>query len=104
MSINSIKNLSFIAVVVGAAVVAFVVCAVTIGGGDKETRRQRDKEIAEVSSSRCLPPSLPSARSATMPVVPTSIRQCQCLTPAAPYPIWGVDSLSGCGCGEVGWD
>src|SRR5262249_47447590 len=29
---------------------------------------------------------------------------CQPLTPAAPYPIWGVDSASGHGCGEVGWD
>lgn len=23
---------------------------------------------------------------------------------AAPFPIWGVDSAAGCGCGEVGWD
>lgn len=23
---------------------------------------------------------------------------------AAPYPIWGVDTAAGCGCGEVGWD
>lgn len=29
---------------------------------------------------------------------------CQPLTPASPYPIWGVDSATGCGCGEVGWD
>jgi polysaccharide biosynthesis/export protein len=29
---------------------------------------------------------------------------CQPVTPAAPFPIWGVDSASGCGCGEVGWD
>src|SRR3954447_22362232 len=29
---------------------------------------------------------------------------CQPLTPAAPFPIWGVDSAAGCGCGEVGWD
>jgi len=31
----------------------------------------------------------------------------QSLGPAAPYPIWGVDSMSGFGCGyqgEVGWD
>lgn len=28
----------------------------------------------------------------------------QMLTPAAPYPIWGVDSASGWGLGEVGWD
>lgn len=37
-------------------------------------------------------------------VVPSEVRLCQALGPAAPYPIWGVDSLSGrCG-GEVGWD
>src|SRR6185295_17403278 len=29
---------------------------------------------------------------------------CQPLFPAAPFPIWGVDSAAGCGCGEVGWD
>ncbi len=29
---------------------------------------------------------------------------CQPVTPAAPFPIWGVDSGAGCGCGEVGWD
>ena len=29
---------------------------------------------------------------------------CQALGPAAPYPIWGVDSATGGGCGEVGWD
>jgi polysaccharide export outer membrane protein len=33
-----------------------------------------------------------------------SAQFCQPLTPAAPYPIWGVDSASGHGCGEVGWD
>src|SRR4051812_47249749 len=33
-----------------------------------------------------------------------SAQYCQPLTPAAPFPIWGVDSAAGCGCGEVGWD
>lgn len=28
----------------------------------------------------------------------------QGLGPAAPYPIWSVDSLAGCGKGEVGWE
>jgi polysaccharide export outer membrane protein len=28
----------------------------------------------------------------------------QPVTPAAPFPIWGVDSAAGRGCGEVGWD
>lgn len=37
-------------------------------------------------------------------LLPANIRRCQALGPAAPYPIWGVDSLSSpCGT-EVGWD
>jgi polysaccharide export outer membrane protein len=37
-------------------------------------------------------------------LLPANVRPCQALGPAAPYPIWGVDSLAG-GCGnEVGWD
>ncbi|MCA9262070.1 MAG: hypothetical protein KDA61_22790, partial [Planctomycetales bacterium] len=30
--------------------------------------------------------------------------QGQALSPAAPHPIWGVDSAAGRGCGEVGWE
>lgn len=53
-----------------------------------------------VSLSPCLPISLPSSPS----VVGPEVRECQALGPAAPYPIWGVDSASGrCG-NEVGWD
>jgi polysaccharide export outer membrane protein len=37
-------------------------------------------------------------------VVPANVQLCQALGPAAPYAIWGVDSLAGQGCGEVGWD
>lgn len=49
-------------------------------------------------TSPCLPHS-PS------PCLPSNIRPCQALGPAAPYPIWGVDSLaSGCSGMEVGWD
>ena len=36
--------------------------------------------------------------------VPVAAQYCQPLTPAAPFPIWGVDSAAGRGCGEVGWD
>src|SRR5947207_177362 len=35
---------------------------------------------------------------------PARAQYCQPLSPAAPYPIWGVDSAAGRGCGEVGWD
>jgi polysaccharide export outer membrane protein len=46
--------------------------------------------------------SLSPGRSTTLPA---NIRLCQALGPAAPYPIWGVDSLSsGCSGCEVGWD
>ncbi|MBA3484030.1 MAG: polysaccharide biosynthesis/export family protein [Pirellulales bacterium] len=31
------------------------------------------------------------------------IQLCQALGPAAPHPIWGVDSTAGCGQGEVTW-
>jgi polysaccharide export outer membrane protein len=31
------------------------------------------------------------------------IQLCQALGPAAPHPIWGVDSTAGCGLGEVTW-
>jgi polysaccharide export outer membrane protein len=31
------------------------------------------------------------------------IQLCECVNPAAPYPIWAVDSTSGCGCGEPTW-
>lgn len=37
-------------------------------------------------------------------IVGDNIQLCQALTPAAPHPIWGVDSLSGGKCAEVGWD
>lgn len=32
------------------------------------------------------------------------LRLCQALGPAAPHPIWAVDSAAGKGVGEVGWD
>jgi polysaccharide biosynthesis/export protein len=34
----------------------------------------------------------------------TGQEPCQPIDFAAPYPIWGVDSAAGCGCGEVGWE
>lgn len=46
----------------------------------------------------------PKSTATAQYILPDTIRTCQALGPAAPYPIWGVDSLSG-GCGnEVGWD
>jgi polysaccharide export outer membrane protein len=43
------------------------------------------------------PPSAPKV------VNRRQIQLCQALGPAAPYPIWGVDSTAGCGYGEVTW-
>jgi polysaccharide export outer membrane protein len=40
----------------------------------------------------------------SMPAVAQIAQCCRPFNPAAPYPIWGVDSAAGCGCGEVGWD
>jgi polysaccharide biosynthesis/export protein len=37
-------------------------------------------------------------------VISQDIRLCQALGPAAPHPIWGVDSAAGGPCAEVGWD
>ena len=53
--------------------------------GDRETRRQGDRVGQQIS--------LVSPTSIRLPVVfPPGVRQCQALGPAAPYPIWGVDS------------
>lgn len=72
-----------------------------------ETTRREDKEQCEptlspyplVSSSPCLQPVSPFPC-----LLPSDTHECQALGPAAPYPIWGVDSATGCGRGEVGWD
>ncbi len=66
-------------------------------GRDRVTGGQENKE-------RLLAPESLYPPVSQSPCLPFGIRECQALGPAAPYPIWGVDSLSG-GCGaEVGWD
>ena len=40
----------------------------------------------------------------TLQSTPAVAQLCQPTNPAAPYPIWGVDSATGRGCSEVGWD
>jgi polysaccharide export outer membrane protein len=89
---------------------AVVLVAVALGGicaswgRDKETGRQGDKEKIAAAESPCLPASLSPCLSESA-CLPAGVRRCQALGPAAPYPIWGVDSLSGaCSGGEVGWD
>jgi polysaccharide biosynthesis/export protein len=50
-------------------------------------------------------PAPQQAAGTTKPVVDwKQIALCQALGPAAPHPIWGVDSTLGCGRGEVTWD
>lgn len=46
----------------------------------------------------------PSATAANRVVNWDRTTLCQALGPAAPHPIWGVDSTVGCGRGEVTWD
>ena len=45
-----------------------------------------------------------AAAALAMNCLPAAAQFCQPTSPAAPFPIWGVDSAAGCGCGEVGWD
>ncbi len=55
-----------------------------------------------VESAQCAPPCEP------MPCGPVGCASGGCANPAAPHPIWGVDSTAACnGCnttGEIGWD
>jgi polysaccharide biosynthesis/export protein len=103
MTANTINKTCLLVTMVGAAALSIVVCVVMTGNEVKQTMNQGDKEIHQVSLSPCLPLS-PS------PLLPANVQPCECLaplaplTPAAPYPIWGVDSASGRSCGEVGWD
>ncbi|MCI0331823.1 MAG: polysaccharide biosynthesis/export family protein [Planctomycetes bacterium] len=48
--------------------------------------------------------SVSSGDAPAVRVVGDDIRLCQALGPAAPHPIWGVDSAAGGACAEVGWD
>ncbi|MEM6329695.1 MAG: polysaccharide biosynthesis/export family protein [Planctomycetota bacterium] len=53
------------------------------------------------SAPRSLARAIPGR---SIPRRPRQLRLCQALGPAAPFPIWGVDSAAGCGAAEVGWD
>ncbi len=61
-------------------------------------------ELAEPKAIRSTLSDSPTAANPIAPVVSSDIQLCQALGPAAPYPIWSVDSAAGRGCGEVGWD
>lgn len=57
-----------------------------------------------IMSRRVLAVAATCALLVTFKTAPVHAQPCQPLTPAAPFPIWGVDSAAGRGCGEVGWD
>src|SRR3982751_2077372 len=64
---------------------------------------QRIELLPQILSSR---PLLGAAAICVLLVVafqpvPAVAQYCQPVTPAAPFPIWGVDSAAGRGCGEV---
>ncbi|HEY4232553.1 MAG TPA: polysaccharide biosynthesis/export family protein, partial [Lacipirellulaceae bacterium] len=108
MTARRTRKKYLLATIVGAFALAVIACAFAKNNENKETERYGDREMSRVSLSPCLPLS-PSCQSpAPYSLLPADICRCACLTPAAPYPIWGVDSLSGhgcgCGCSEVGWD
>ena len=50
-----------------------------------------------------LPTSIPAPRPMRSIVKWSEITLCQALSPAAPHPIWGVDSTVACGQGEATW-
>jgi polysaccharide export outer membrane protein len=104
MTACRINKLSLVAALGGMFALAFATHAFTIGSADSETRKQGNTATPQVSLSPRLPVSPSPQLPAPSSLLPATVRPCECLTPAAPYPIWGVDSLSGHGCGEVGWD
>ncbi len=100
----------FAAAALGAALSGAVYRGLAAGRADS------DKEATRVAARLSSPKSSDAAKcslvvdeSATpafahVPLPASNILLCQALGPAAPYPIWGVDSATGRGCGEVGWD
>jgi polysaccharide export outer membrane protein len=90
------------------AVVLFGVALVGVRSVGTASEGEPDfGDSAESYSAEALAePVAPEVTSATIQT--DSVQLCQALGPAAPYPIWGVDSAAGhFGCGpgfEVGWD
>ncbi len=56
-----------------------------------------------LTRSKILPALILLVASAVSQVAFSQCQQVGCCNPAAPHPIWAVDSMSGCGKGEVGW-
>jgi polysaccharide export outer membrane protein len=60
-------------------------------------------KLSGESSTENAPVNAPQAAPATKVAEWQNIRLCQAISPAAPYPIWAVDSTSGNGYGEPTW-
>ena len=83
-----------------AGVLRFVVIAmICIGTTGTIGRAQAQQQPAPQPAMFPQPAPQP-----LFPQLPCQQQGCRPINFAAPFPIWGVDSAAGCGCGEVGWD
>lgn len=71
---------------------------VTLGLRPLASRSQADRPTRQATAAAT--PRQPATRGK----IASHIELCQALGPAAPHPIWAVDSAKGGGCYEVGWD
>ncbi|MEM6799129.1 MAG: polysaccharide biosynthesis/export family protein [Planctomycetota bacterium] len=81
-------------------VAAVALCVVWQQQGERPSREQAIGQARMVSKST----DRDAARSTrSIPGRPGEVSLCQALGPAAPFPIWAVDSTAACGTAEVGW-
>jgi polysaccharide export outer membrane protein len=103
MKMDSTENLK--RSIAAVAAIAIAACSYF---GFRHPEGTRDCGLNNLSSN---PQSaIRNPQSETIPESPSvamvdpNVQLCQILGPAAPHPIWGVDSAAGGHCGEVGWD
>ncbi|MEN1678105.1 MAG: polysaccharide biosynthesis/export family protein [Planctomycetota bacterium] len=76
----------------------------TFGGrGDRTPLAPPPSELSSVSTRSLSRGASSATPIRLLPHRPGAVSLCQALGPAAPHPIWAVDSAAGCGYGEVGW-
>lgn len=89
--------------IIALVTVCIVICAFVGGSESRNVEESKGQKLPFPALSP--QPSPLNPRPSDPPTLdPSTIHLCQSLGPAAPYPIWGVDSLAGGGCGEPGWD
>ncbi|MCI0492981.1 MAG: polysaccharide biosynthesis/export family protein [Planctomycetes bacterium] len=96
----------------GTAIAAAISHETTTGGADSTRPMAAAAPLPVVDAESAVPLASGSANDVRdgalaepgVQVIKNDVRLCQALSPASPYPIWGVDSAAGNGCGEVGWD